>query len=109
MKRLKGEEEGREKVNKLIRGRELGMEMEVKEMRKINTRRDNKGNMMKITLKTEEMKRKILENKRRLRGKEVWIEEDLTFRERKIKWNLRQIAMRKEREGNIVKVGYYRI
>lgn len=74
----------------------MEVQIEVKEMGKINTRRDDKGNMMKITLKTEEMKRKILENKRRLRGKEVWIEEDLTFRERKIKWNLRQIA----RKGN---------
>lgn len=75
----------------------------MEEIRKINTTRDDKGNMMIITLKTEKMKRKILKNKRRLRGKEVWIEEDLTFRERKIKWNLRQIAMREEREGNIVR------
>lgn len=93
-------------MNKL--GRELRVEIEVKGIRKIN-RRDDKEDMMVVTMKSKEMKRKVLESKRRLRGKEMWIEEDLTFRERKIKWNLRQIAMRKEKKGNMVKIGYDRI
>lgn len=55
--------------------------------------------MVIVKLKSEESRRKILENKRKLRGKEIWIEEDQTFKERKMKWKLRQIAGEEERRG----------
>lgn len=47
-------------------------------------------------MKSEESRRKILENKRKLRGKEIWIEEDQIFKE--IKANSRRRG-KKRREG----------
>lgn len=42
--------------------------------------------MVIVKVKSVEEKRGILENKWKLRRKEVWIEEDLIFKERKIVW-----------------------
>lgn len=54
--------------------------------------------MVIVKLKSEESRRKILENKRKLRGKEIWIEEDQIFKEMEIKANSRRRG-KKRREG----------
>lgn len=54
--------------------------------------------MVTVKLKSEESRRKILENKRKLRGKEIWIEEDQIFKEMEIKANSRRRG-KKRREG----------
>lgn len=62
--------------------------------------------MVIVKLKLEESRRKILENKRKLRGKEIWIEKDQIFKEREMKWKLRQIAGEEKRRGKRVRIGY---
>lgn len=52
-----------------------------------------------------EMKRKIMRNKWKLRGEEVWIEEDLTWEERRLRWKMRQFAIKKEKRGKKVRIG----
>lgn len=54
--------------------------------------------MVIVKLKSEESRRKILKNKRKLRGKEIWIEEDQIFKEMEIKANSRRRG-KKRREG----------
>lgn len=61
--------------------------------------------MVIVKLKTEESRRKILENKKKVRGKEIWIEDQI-FKEREMKWKLRQIAGEEERRGKRVRIGY---
>jgi len=39
-----------------------------------------------------------------LKGREIWIEEDLTWEERRIKWNVRRIAKREEMKGKRARV-----
>lgn len=39
----------------------------------------------------------------------MWIEEDLTFRERKMRWNLRRIADEERRKERLVKLGIGRL
>lgn len=39
--------------------------------------------MVIVSMKTEENKRRVMENKWKLKGREIWIGEDRTFRERK--------------------------
>lgn len=70
--------------------KEIGVDIEIEEIRKIKTGREEKGDMLIVKIRLEENKRKILENKRKLKGRSVWIEEDLTFKERKMRWNLRR-------------------
>jgi len=48
-----------------------------------------RGGILIVKMDSEEEKRKILQNKWRLKGEEVWIEKDLTWQERNIRWKLR--------------------
>lgn len=63
--------------------------------------------MVIVKLKSEGDKKKILINKGKL--KEIWIEEDQTFKERKIRLRLRQLAGVEERRGERVKIGYSKL
>lgn len=47
--------------------------------------------------------------KGKLKRKNIWIKEDQTFKERRIKWNLRRIAKEERREGRRIRLGYGKI
>lgn len=79
--------------------------MEIEDVRKIRKGREEKGEMVIVSMKTEENKRKIIENKRKLKEKEIWIEEDRTFKERKMQWKLRKVEEEeKRRKDKMVKL-----
>lgn len=99
----------KEEIIKLCREMKVSEGMEFEEIKRVRTGREDKGEMIIIKVKKEEDKRKILENKGRLRGREVWVEEDLTFKERKMNWNLRRIREEEIRRGKMVKIGYGKI
>lgn len=61
------------------------MEIDIEEIRKMKTESEERGEMMIVKLKSEESKKKVLENKSKLTGKKMWIEKDQTFKKRKIK------------------------
>lgn len=104
-KGVKGGKEGiRESVESICK--EIGTGIDIEEIKEIKAGKEEKGKMVIVKLKSEESRRRILENKRKLRGKEIWIEEDQTFKERKMKWKLRQIAGEEERRGERVRIGY---
>lgn len=104
-KGIKGEKRGmRESVESI--GKEIGVSIDIEEIKEIKAGKEEKGRMVIVKVKSEESRRKILENKGKLRGKEVWIEEDQTFKERKMKWKLRRIAGEEERRGERVRIGY---
>lgn len=65
--------------------------------------------MLIVKVRSEENKRKILENKRKLKGGSIWIEEDLSFKERKMRWNLRRVAEEERKRGRAVRMGNGRI
>lgn len=89
--------------------KEIGVDIEIEEIRKVKMGREEKGDMLIVKVRSEENKRKILENKRKLKGRSVWIEEDLTFKERKMRWNLRRVAEEERRKGRTVRMGNGRI
>lgn len=89
--------------------KKIGIDIEIEEIRKVKTGREEKGDMLIVKVRSEENKRKILENKRKLKGRNVWIEEDLTFKERKMRWNLRKVAEEERRKGRTVRMGNGRI
>lgn len=78
------------KILKEIRARKIA------EMRKIHTGREDRGNMVWIKLEKEEDKKIVWEKKRNLKGKKIWIEEDLIWKERIVRRKLGEIAERKK-------------
>lgn len=50
-----------------------------------------------------------MEGKKKLKGRKKRITEDLTWKERKMRWRLEQVVREKEKSGNRVWVGYGRI
>jgi len=55
----------------------------VKEIRNIQARKMKRGRLVVVRLKTENMRRRALTNKRKLKEGEIWIEEDLTWEEKR--------------------------
>lgn len=100
------EGEKREVIGKIIR--EVGVEVEVKDMSRVGTREEGKEFWL-VRLGSEEQKREVMKRKRRLKGDKMRITDDLTWRERKIKWKLEEIARSEEGRGKKVWVRYGKI
>lgn len=98
-----GEEGMRNKVEEILR--ELEREVNVEEVRRVEAGRREKGSMLVVKVQSEWMKRNILMNKWKLKGREVWIEEDLTWEERRIKWKIGQVALKEKLKGKKIRVG----
>lgn len=62
--------------------KKLGIEIKVEEEDKGKERR---GGDMVVRVGTEEKKKMIWRNKWKLKGQRIWIEEDLTWEERRVK------------------------
>lgn len=78
MKGMKEEREGmRVEVERILE--KLGG---IEEIRKIEAGRKDKGRMVVVRLRNEEEKRRIMGMKWKLRGEDIWIEDDLTWKRR---------------------------
>lgn len=62
-----------------------------------------------IKLESENQKKEVMKKKALLRGRKERVMDDLTWKERNMKWNLEQIAKEEEILGKKVWVGYNRI
>jgi len=86
MRGLKEGEEGvKEEVKRVIK--RIGVEVKVKEIRRIETERKEKGSRVIVRVASEEEKVRVMQNKWKLKGGEL-IEDDLTWEERRIKWKM---------------------
>ena len=65
--------------------------------------------MLEVRMGSVEDKREIMKNKGKLRGRKEWIGDDLTWKERKMQWRLREIGEEEGRQGKRVRVSYGRI
>lgn len=65
--------------------------------------------MAVIGLQELDQKIKIMRERRRLRERRLRIDNDLTWKERKMRWNLEDIARRERGEGKRVWVNYGKI
>ncbi|KMQ84348.1 hypothetical protein RF55_17915 [Lasius niger] len=65
--------------------------------------------MVVVTLGSIEQKRQVMGNKKELRGREERIDDDLTWKERKVRWKLREIARKEKGEGRRVRMGNGRL
>jgi len=92
-----GKEGMREEVERVMK--RIGVEVKVKEIRRIETGRKEIGSRAIVRVESEDEKTRIMQNKWKLKGGELWIEDDLTWEERRIKWKLTQIARIEEERG----------
>jgi len=53
--------------------------------KEIKAKKREWGNMMVVKLRSEKERRRMLENKK-FKGKVVWLEENLTWKKRKMRW-----------------------
>lgn len=104
---VKGVTEGervlKEEVEKVIR--RLGAEVRIEDIRKIEAGKMDKGGLVVIKVGSEGERREVLRNKWKLRGENVWIEEDLTWEERKVRWKLRELVSEQRSEGKLARLG----
>jgi len=96
-------ERGRRKiwVKELIRNK-VGVECEVKDLRK-------SGPVFVAKIEGENKKREIMMNKYKLKGERMFIENDLTYEERKVQEKLGKWAREKRAGGMVVKIGRGRV
>jgi len=62
-----------------------------------------------VKMRKMEQKRELMIRKRKVRERGLMIEDDLTWRERKMKWKLEEIARQERERGKRVWVGYGKI
>ncbi|XP_025160330.1 trichohyalin-like [Harpegnathos saltator] len=82
--------------------KELDVEIKVKRCR-------ISGKVVVVSLEEEEMKREIMRNKRKLKGKSIFIENDLMWEERKIQEKMGKWVGKERRKGKTVKMGFARV
>lgn len=72
----KDEKEMESRIGEIFK--KIGAEVEVDEIRVIKTGREDWEGIAVVSLKSEENKKEVMRKKKGLRGKKIWIEEDLT-------------------------------
>lgn len=82
--------------------------MNIEETRRIGGNSERGTKIILVKLRNEEQKKEVWANKNKLRGRKERIEEDLTWREKKMRWRLEEIAGKEVRKGNRVRRGYER-
>ncbi|KAK2578561.1 hypothetical protein KPH14_012208 [Odynerus spinipes] len=93
----------REGIEKLFKG--MGIEEGIESVREIRGREG----MVVVRMKDKDKKKKVMEARRNLKGKRERVEDDLTWRERKMKRNIEEIARKERNKGKVVWVKYGRI
>ncbi|KMQ86812.1 hypothetical protein RF55_14089 [Lasius niger] len=72
-------------------------------------RRKDRAGMALVKIGNWDIKKEIMEKRKKLKGREERIEDDWTWKERKMMWNLVLIAKKREREGKRTWIKYGRI
>lgn len=83
------EEEGglKKRIEQIIKG--LGVKVTIGGLKKLDAGRKEWGSMILVEVGSEKERRKVLENKDKLKSGEIWIEKHLPWRERRVKWILK--------------------
>lgn len=87
---------------------DIDARVDLVETKKIGEDRDKEKEMVWVRLR-DDTQRKVLEKKSKLRGRRERIGEDLTWRERRMKWLLEEIAREEQRKERKAWVRYGRI
>lgn len=80
----------------------VGVKVEVEEIRKIGEDKEKRREMLLVRLENEEQKWEVMEKMKKLRGRMERISEDLSWKERRVRWKLGEIARMEEAKGRKV-------
>jgi len=110
MKGIKGGK-GIDEIEKEVEGllRDVGIEVELEGIKVIGEGRKGETRPIVVKMRKMEQKRELMIRKRKVRERGIIIEDDLTWRERKMKWKLEEIARQERGKGKRVWVGYGKI
>ncbi|EFN85896.1 hypothetical protein EAI_12283 [Harpegnathos saltator] len=89
--------------------RRMELEVEMREMKRIGKGQKEGKGMVLAKLGSLEEKRKVIEAKKKLRGRREKIEDDLTVGKRKAKWRIEREAEAERRRGRRVQMGYMKM
>lgn len=108
---IKGLEEREGRRREVVEGllRDIGVVVEIGEIKRIGGDKEKGREMIVVKLGSEEQKREVMRNKRKLKGRREKIMEDWTWKERRMRWKLEELAKNEERRGRRVWIGYGRI
>jgi chromosome segregation ATPase len=95
----------KEEVETLVK-EVMNLKVELKEVREIGKRLGKGRRMAIVKLGSMEEKRQVMQKKGMLKGREERIEDDWTWKERKMQHKLRCIAEEERREGRRVRIRY---
>lgn len=99
--------DARKEVEKIME--ELGAEVKIREVKRIRAGREEWGEMMCVELASTDEKGRVMEKKSKLKGSNIWIDEDLTWEERKRRECIRRVVKEEREKGNKVIIGKYGI
>ncbi|KMQ88293.1 hypothetical protein RF55_12247 [Lasius niger] len=89
--------------------RKLEVKVHVEVIRKVKMGGEGRDELLILKLGSEEEKKEMLWKKKLLKRSKVWVEEDLTWKERRMKWDLKDIGREEELKGGKVWIGYNKI
>ncbi|XP_031777959.1 golgin subfamily A member 6-like protein 6 [Nasonia vitripennis] len=108
LERLIGKkDEVKDWVEKLIEEK-LGTEVKV-ETARIGGGRSRVDRVVIAKLRSEEEKRKVMKNKSKLRGTNIYIEHDLSYEEKRKQKEIKRWCMEKQRKGWNIRIGIGRV
>ncbi|RLU19487.1 hypothetical protein DMN91_008044 [Ooceraea biroi] len=87
----------------------IGAKGEMVECRRIGGDKGKGRERILVKLSNEEQKREVMLMKKNLRGREERIMDDWTWKERRMRWKLEEIAREEEKNGKRVWIGYGKI
>ncbi|XP_066585584.1 golgin subfamily A member 6-like protein 25 [Prorops nasuta] len=100
-----GEEEIRKEVEKILRI--IGVKDAVQGVRRIGGVGKGGRKGVEVKMKNKEVKRKVMEGKKELRGRRERMEEDLTWEERRVMLRIRRVAEEEKRKGGECECGIH--
>jgi len=110
IKGIKGRK-GKDEIEKEVQGllRDVGIEVELEGIKVIGEGKKGETGSIVVKMRKMEQKRELMIRKRKVRERGIIIKDDLTWRERKMKWKLEEIARQERGKGKRVWVGYGKI
>ncbi|EZA51888.1 hypothetical protein X777_09581 [Ooceraea biroi] len=89
--------------------RRVGVEVELKEVGRIGGKDREGREMIWVRLGSKEGKKRVMEERKELRERRERIGDDLTWRERRIEWMVREEAEKERANGRRVREGYMKM
>lgn len=87
----------------------IGAKAKIEEVKRLGRGRDGERETIWVRLQNEEQKRVVMIKKSRLKGRKGRIVDNWTWKERKMRWKLEEIARTEMGKGKRVWIGYGRI